>query len=106
MPQAQPALPRAGAVGNVGLPAIPDVEKIAQHGHARALPALPEQICHGSPEVLPEQIEQRRLERGHRMDRRALIECLKTASAAVTLRKRMRNKAEQCSVAAYHLPHD
>ena len=85
MPQPQPRVVRLrlAAIRQVGLRPIADKEQIAQHIDARPLLPFPQQRRHRQPEKLPQQIEQRRFNRRHRMDGGAQIERLQPAPFAI-----------------------
>jgi len=57
-----------GPVGEIGRRPVADVEQITEHRHRLTLLPLTEELCDGDAEVLPEQVEQSRLETGHGMD--------------------------------------
>src|SRR5262252_7811293 len=67
---------RLGAIGQVGLVAVADEKQIAEHLDRGALLAFAKQGRDRHVEKLPDEIEQRRLDRGDSMDRYALIESL------------------------------
>ena len=67
---------RLGAIGQVGLVAVADKKQIAEHLDRGALLAFAKQGRDRHVEKLPDEIEQRRLDRGDSVDRHALIESL------------------------------
>ena len=77
-----------GPVGQVGLGAVADEEQVAQRLHAVALLALAEQRRDRHLEVLAEQVEQRRLDRGHRVHGDPQVEGLRAAAAGVAVGER------------------
>ena len=70
------------AYGRSVLRAVADVEQVAEHLDRVALLAFAEQRRDRHVEVLAEQVEQRRLDRGDRVDRGAQVEGLQAAAAA------------------------
>ena len=106
--KAQPCVVGAGLAGirKVGLGAVADEEQVAQHLHRVALLALAEQLRDGHAQMLSEQIEQRRLDRGHRMDRRAQVERLLSAPPAVAIGEGVMQPLQQRTVAADRLADD
>ena len=87
MPQSEPVdlLVFARGIGEVGLVAVADVEEIAERLDAGALLAFAEQRRDGKVQMLAEQIEQRRFDRGHRVDRDAEIEGLLAAATGIAI---------------------
>ena len=85
--QAQPRVVGAAsrAVAEAGLGAIADVEQVAEHRHDVALHAFAEQRGERHAEVLAEQVEERALEAGDGVDRRAQVEGLRAAAAGVAV---------------------
>ena len=75
------------AIGKIGLRAIADKEQIAEHLDALSLHAFAQQRSDRHLQMLAEQIEQGRLDRGHRMNGRAQIEGLQSAAARVAIGK-------------------
>jgi hypothetical protein len=61
---------------------VADEEQVAEHLDRVALLAFAEQRRDRHAEVLAEQVEQRRFDRGHGVDRRAQVEGLQAAAAA------------------------
>ena len=75
--------------------AVADVEQVAEHLDRVALLAFAEQRGDRHVEVLAEQVEQRRLDRGDGVDRRAQVEGLLAAAAGVAVGEALR--ASRCS---------
>ena len=71
--------------GEVGALAVADEEKVAQHLDAVALLALAEQLRDRQAEVLAEEVEHRRLDRGHGVDGGAQVEGLQAAPAGIAV---------------------
>ena len=84
--------------------AVADVEEVAQHRHAVALLPVAEQLRDRHPEVLAEQVEQRRFQRGDRVDRGPQVEGLQPAAAGVAVGEGGRDLAQQAAVGAIGCP--
>ena len=90
MPDLQPVVGVGGLVGRrligeVGLGAVADEEQVAQRLHTRALLTVAEQRRDRHLEVLAEQVEQRRLDGGHRVHGDAQVEGLGAAATGVAV---------------------
>ena len=72
-------------VGQVGLSPVGHVEQVAQHLHLLALLALAQQGAHRHLQVLAQQVEQGRFDRGDSVDRGAQVEGLLAAAAGVAV---------------------
>ena len=70
---------RLAGIRQAGLRAVPNVEEVAQHLDRVALLAFAEQCGHRHIEMLSEQIEQRRFDRGCGVDRGAQVKGLMPA---------------------------
>ena len=73
------------AIGQLASPPVADVEQVAEHRHALALPAFAEQGRDRHAEMLAEQIEQGALEAGDGVDGGAQVEGLQAAAAGVAI---------------------
>ncbi|MNF78565.1 hypothetical protein D3C84_607530 [compost metagenome] len=93
------------AIAQVGLLAVADKEQVTEHLHRVALLAFAEQGRHRHAEVLAEQVEQRRLQGGDRMDGDAQVEGLQAAAAGVAVGEGLAHPVEQAVVVANGLPH-
>ena len=89
---------RLRPIGQIGLGAIADVEEVAEHCHGLALLAFAEQRRHRYAEMLAEQVQQRRLQRGNGMNCHALIESLQSASAGIAFGEIFARGVEDCVV--------
>jgi hypothetical protein len=87
--KAQPVVVAVGGAGvrQVGPGLVADVEQVAEHLDRVALLAFAEQRRDRNAEVLAEQVEQRRFDGGDGVDRRAQVERLLAAAAAVAIGK-------------------
>ena len=74
---------------------VADEEQVAQHLDRVALLAFAEQCRHRHVEVLAEQIEQRRFDGRHRVDRRPQIEGLQAAPAGIAIGKALAHLAQE-----------
>ena len=74
-----------GPVGQVGPGAVADEEQVAERLHAVALLAVAEQCRDRHVEMLAEQVEQRRLDGGHRVHGDPQVEGLRAAAAGVAV---------------------
>ncbi len=72
-------------IRQVGFAAIADIEEVAQHRHFIALLTWPQQLRHRHAQRLAEQVEQRRFQRGHRVD--AQLECPGALAEGVEIRR-------------------
>ena len=91
------------AVAEIGLVLVTDEEQITEHFHRIALLAFAEQCSHRHTEVLAEQVEQRRLQRGDGMDGDTQVEGLQAATAGITISEGAAHLIEQRIVVADRL---
>ena len=98
--QSQPWVVRVwfAGVGQVGLAPVTDVEQVAEHRDARALPAFPQQRGYRHAQILPQQIEQRGFDRGDGMDGDAHIEGLKATPGRVAIAKALLHGLQNLAV--------
>ncbi len=108
MPQSQPVVVGVGFFGvrQVAPATVADEEQIAQHLDRLALLPLTEERRHRQPEVLAEQVEQRRLDGGRRMDRRPQVEGLLAPATAVAVGERVLQRPHQAANVADRLADD
>ena len=89
-----------GLVGEVGLGAVADEEQISQRLHAVALLPVAEKCGDRNLEMLAQQVQQRRLDSGHRVHGDAQVERLGAAAAGVAVGKRTPHVVEDGVVIA------
>ncbi len=91
-------------VREIGLSSIAHIEEISEHLHFVALLTFSEQRRNGNFEMLPQEIQERRFDRGTSVNRDPQIECLQTAPAGVPICKRAANGAKYLVIPANALP--
>jgi hypothetical protein len=103
--QPEPGVAAVGlaAVRQVGLAASTDVEQVAQHRDLGALLPVAEQRRDRQVEELAEQVEHRRLDRGHDVDRRAQVEGLQPTAAGVAFGEAGADSGENVAVGTHLL---
>ena len=93
-------------VGQAGLPPVADEEEITERLDAGTLLAFAEQCGDQEIEMLAEQIEQRALHRGHRMDGDAEVEGLLAAAAGVAVGEGLAHRGQDVVAGADGLADD